>query len=124
MIGKMLAEGMEQLRKIKFNYVDQAAETASSRRITQEYLDSLTIEMRVIDSGPASTEMSLFGRTFATPVMTAALGGLKSICADPMVEAAKGTTAAGSVTWVGVGESAELQAVIETGAAAVKVIKP
>ena len=66
MIGKLLTEGIEQLRKIRFNYVDQASETASSRRITQEYMDSLTVEMSVLDSGPASTEMKLFGRTFAT----------------------------------------------------------
>ena len=49
-IGKLLTEGIEQLRKLRFNYVDQATETASSRRITQEYIDSLTIEMRVLDS--------------------------------------------------------------------------
>ncbi len=123
MIGKLLAEGNNKLRE-KGIGGKGGAETGSVLKLNRDYIDSLMIETRVIDSQEASTEMKLFGETFATPVMTAALSGLGGICSNPMVEVAKGVVAAGSVMWVGIGEEPELKAIIETGAKTIKIIKP
>jgi 4-hydroxymandelate oxidase len=125
MIGKLLAEGNRKLRELGLgNFMDKGVETGSVLKITREYLDSLTIETRMIDSKLASTEMKLFGQTFATPVMTAPLSGLGAICSNPMVEMAKGAKEAGAVMWVGIGEREELKAIIETGAKTIKIVKP
>ncbi len=125
MIGKLLAEGTAKLKEIGLgNYADKGAETGSTLRITRQYMDSLTIEARVIDSVEASTKWELFGGAFDTPVMTGALSGLGAICPNPMVEIAKGAKAAGAVMWVGIGKGEELQSIIETGAKTIKIVKP
>lgn len=124
MIGKLLAEGASKMKELGLNFAENGAETSSSLKITRQYMDSLTIEIRAIDSVEASTEMKLFGEVFATPVMTAALSGLGAFCPNPMVEVAKGAQAAGAVMWGGIGGGEELKAIIETGAKAIKIVKP
>lgn len=125
MIGKLLAEGASKLKELgRGNFKENGAETGSSPRITRQYIDSLTIEIRAIDSVEASTEMKLFGEVFATPVMTAPLSGLGGIWPNPMVEVAQGAKAAGAVMWVGIGDGEELKTIIETGAKTVKIVKP
>ncbi|MDF2656133.1 MAG: FMN-dependent alpha-hydroxy acid dehydrogenase [Bacillota bacterium] len=101
-----------------------SATPGNSVRITRDYLDSLLIEMRVIDSNIASTKVELFGNSFQTPVMTAALSGLDKICPKGMAEVAKGAAAAGAVMWAGIGTEQELREIIETGAKTIKIIKP
>jgi isopentenyl diphosphate isomerase/L-lactate dehydrogenase-like FMN-dependent dehydrogenase len=96
----------------------------NSLKITRDYLDSLLIEIRAIDSVNASTEFRLFGERFATPIMTAALSGLDGICQDAMAEMAKGASAAGAVAWAGIGSEKELRDMTGTGARVIKIIKP
>ena len=55
-----------------------------SNQITREYFDSLLIEMRHIDGVCPSTQFKLYGETFRTPVMTAALSHLDNVCPDGM----------------------------------------
>jgi isopentenyl diphosphate isomerase/L-lactate dehydrogenase-like FMN-dependent dehydrogenase len=100
------------------------ANRGNSQRITRDYFDSILIEMRVIDSRPASTEFKLFGETFASPVMTAALSGLREIHPDGMIEVARGAAAAKAVMWTGIGDDSELTAIAKTGARTIKIIKP
>jgi isopentenyl diphosphate isomerase/L-lactate dehydrogenase-like FMN-dependent dehydrogenase len=101
-----------------------SAARGNSPRITREYNDSLLIEMRAIDAIEASTELDLFGTAFSTPVMSAALSGLDSICPNGMAEVAKGAAAANAVMWAGIGDESELEAMIKTGAKTIKIIKP
>lgn len=125
MIGKLLADGTAKLKEIGLgNYADKGAETGSTLRITRQYMDSLTIEARVIDAVEACTKFELFGETFDTPVMTGALSGIGTICPNPMVEMAKGVKAAGSAMWVGIGKGEELKEIVETGAKTIKIVKP
>jgi 4-hydroxymandelate oxidase len=114
MIGKLLAEGSATLNR------KSRAETGSVLKMTREYIDSLSIELRVIDAVEASTQMKLFGETFTTPVMVAALSGL----GKGMVEIAHAAAAAGTLMWAGIGDEAELKAMIETGAKVIKIVKP
>jgi isopentenyl diphosphate isomerase/L-lactate dehydrogenase-like FMN-dependent dehydrogenase len=123
MIDSYLTEGEKKLQEkgVASRY---GANRGNSLRITRDYLDSIMIEMRVIDSLLASTEFKLFGETFASPVMTAALSGLKEIHPDGMVEVARGAAAANAVMWTGIGDDSELTAIAKTGARAIKIIKP
>lgn len=97
---------------------------SNSDDITRDYFDSLLLETRYLDSGLASTKLELFGHTFDTPIMTAALSHLNGNAPDGMVVYAKGAAAANAVHWVGMGEDAELEAILATGAKSIKVIKP
>jgi isopentenyl diphosphate isomerase/L-lactate dehydrogenase-like FMN-dependent dehydrogenase len=123
MIEKYIDESEKQLleKGLASRY---SAARGNSPRITREYNDSLLIEMRTIDAVAASTELRLFGESFSTPVMTAALSSLDDICPDGMTEMAKGAAAANAVMWAGIGDEAQLKAMIGTGAKTVKIVKP
>lgn len=95
-----------------------------SNEITRAYLDSLLIEMRHIGGVVPSTRMELYGHSFSTPVMTAALSHLNKCHPDGLAELARGAEAAGAVMWCGMGDEAELEAITETGAKTIKIIKP
>jgi len=95
-----------------------------STAFTRNYFDSLLVEMRHIDGELPSTTMELYGETFSTPIMMAALSHLQGVHPEGMVEAARGIKAAGAVMWAGMGDQAELEAITATGARTIKIIKP
>ena len=95
-----------------------------SNRITREYFDSLLLEMRLIGSDLPDTTLTLYGETFATPVMTAALSHLNRLHPDGMVELARGAKSANAVMWAGMGDEAEMEGMAATGARVIKIIKP
>jgi isopentenyl diphosphate isomerase/L-lactate dehydrogenase-like FMN-dependent dehydrogenase len=95
-----------------------------TEKITREYFDSLLVEMRHIDAIEPSTTLNLYGETFKTPVMLAALSHLNNTRQNGMVEAARGVAASGGVMWCGMGDEAELEAITATGARTIKIIKP
>ena len=96
----------------------------NSDKITRDYFDSLLLESRYIDSDLPSTKLELYGRTFDTPVMTAALSHLGNTAENGMVIYAKSAAKANAVHWVGMGEDKELEDICATGAATIKIIKP
>lgn len=98
--------------------------TSDSNIITREYFDSLLVETRYINSNLPSTEMTLFGRTFKTPIMTAALSHLHNVCPDGMREFALGAQKANAVCFVGMGEDSDLEDMLQTKADMIKIIKP
>ena len=63
--------------------------TSNSDKITRDYFDSLMLEARYIDSDLPSTTLELYGRTFDTPVMTAALSHLGNTAENGMVKYAQ-----------------------------------
>lgn len=93
-------------------------------RITREYMDSLLIEMRHLDGVLPSTKLEIYGRSFDTPVMMAAFSHLDPVRENGMVEIAKAAAKANALNFAGMGSEEELERIIETGAATVKVIKP
>lgn len=103
---------------------EQKMNMGDSPRITREYLDSLLVEMRHIDSVEPDTTLRLYGETFETPVMLAALSHLNNTHPEGMVEAARGVKAAGAVMWAGMGDEKELEDITATGARTIKIIKP
>ncbi|MCR4569739.1 MAG: alpha-hydroxy-acid oxidizing protein [Bacteroidales bacterium] len=98
--------------------------TSDSDKITRDYFDSLLLETRYVDSTLPSTRLTLFGESFDTPIMTAALSHLDNSAPDGMVVYARAAALSHTLHWVGMGEDRELERVISTGARTVKIIKP
>ena len=98
--------------------------TTSSDKITRQYFDSLLLEARYLDSAIPSTSFSLFGKEFSTPIMTAALSHLHNTAANGMIVYAKAAKLSDAVHWVGMGEDSELEEIVKTGAASIKIVKP
>ena len=98
----------------------------SSDQITRAYFDSLLLEMRHIDAVEPDTTLTLYGETFATPVMMAALSHLKGQGneGDGMVQMAEGAKMAGAVNWAGMGDCDHFDRIAATGARSIKIIKP
>ena len=90
---------------------------------TRYYFDSLMLEARYLDSDIPSTKLELFGETFDTPIMTAALSHLNNP-QNGMILYAQAAAACNTVHWMGMGEDKELEDIIATGARTIKIIKP
>ena len=98
--------------------------TSNSDKITRDYFDSLLIETRYLDAVLPTTEMTLFGETFRTPIMTAALSHLHNSAQNGMTIYAQAAAQSGAVHWVGMGSDKELEEIVATGARTIKIIKP
>ncbi len=98
--------------------------TSNSDKITRDYFDSLLIETRYLDAVLPTTEMTLFGETFRTPIMTAALSHLHNTTQNGMTIYAQAAAQSGAVHWVGMGSDEELEEIVATGARTIKIIKP
>ena len=98
--------------------------TSKSDKITRDFFDSLLIETRYLDTVLPTTQMTLFGETFRTPVMTAALSHLNNTTPGGMTVYARAAALSGAVHWVGMGSDSELEEIVATGARTIKIIKP
>ena len=98
--------------------------TSNSDKITRDYFDSLLIETRYLDSVLPTTEMTLFGETFRTPIMTGALSHLHNSAQNGMTIYAQAAAQSGAVHWIGMGSDEELEEIVATGARTIKIIKP
>ena len=97
--------------------------TSNSDKITRDYFDSLLVETRYLDSVLPSTQLTLFGESFRTPIMTAALSHLHNTANDGMTVYAHAAALSGAVHWVGMGSDEELEAIVATGARTIKLRK-
>src|SRR5439155_21135734 len=71
---ELYERGMERIRAVDgAGLLDLGAETKSQNRLNREYLDSLTLEMRLMGSAFASTATSLFGYQVPHPIQCAAV---------------------------------------------------
>ncbi|MBR5085270.1 MAG: alpha-hydroxy-acid oxidizing protein [Prevotella sp.] len=98
--------------------------TSNSDKITRDYFDALLIETRYLDAVIPSTQMTLFGEVFNTPIMTAALSHLNNTTQNGMTIYAQAAAQCGAVHWVGMGSEKELEEIVATGAKTIKIIKP
>lgn len=98
--------------------------TSDPDKITRDCFDSLLLETRYLDSGVPSTAMELFGESFGSPIMTAALSHLDNTAASGMTVYARAAAICNAVHWVGMGSDDELEKIVATGAKTVKIIKP
>ncbi len=101
------------------------SDIGNSNRITREYIDSLRIETRYMDSTNPKLDFTLFGERFASPIMTAALSHLDHFMFSGAAEAlAKGAMKAEAVLWYGMAEEEEIARLAATGARMIEIIKP
>ena len=101
------------------------ADIGNSNRIAREYLDSLRIETRYMDSETPVIDFELYGARAATPVMTAALSHLDHFMYPGAADAlAKGAKEAGAILWYGMAEEAEIERLAGYGAPMIEIIKP
>ena len=102
-----------------------AERNGNSNVITREYLDSLLIETRYMNSSNPDRTMTLYGKTFASPIMTAALSHLDHFMFEGATrQYAEGAAKAGAILWLGMADDAEVEMCASTGAAMIEVIKP
>ena len=101
------------------------ADIGNSNRIAREYLDSLRIETRYMDSDNPVLDFELYGTKASTPVMTAALSHLDHFMHEGAADAlAKGAKAAGAILWYGMAEEAEIERLAAYGGPMIEIIKP
>ncbi len=97
----------------------------NSNNITKNYLDSLLIETRYIDSTNPVSDFELYGEKFSSPIMTAALSHLDHFMFPGASESlAKGARDADAVLWYGMAEDDEIDRLAATGARMIEIIKP
>ena len=101
------------------------SQNSNSNTITRTYLDSLLIETRYLNSTNPDTSFTLYGKTFSSPVMTAALSHLEQLGSGGMARGiAQGAKDAGCVFWYGAAEEEEIRMLAGTGADMIEIIKP
>lgn len=105
-------------------YLREGVETNFVSRFNLRYFERFGFKFRMIDSREASTEVTLFNRKFATPILSGALSGLADITEKPLMKIASGVKDSGSMTWVGITSSEQLREVLNTGAPTVRIVKP
>ena len=97
----------------------------NSNRITREYLDSLLLETRYLDSRVPDLTYNLYGETFSSPIMTAALSHLdRFMFPGAALALARGAQQAGAALWYGMADEPEIEALAATGARMIEIIKP
>ena len=95
-----------------------------SNLLTERYFEKILVETRYLDAVIPDTSVELFGKTFATPVMTAALSHIPGKDGDGMVQMAQGAAEAAALTWVGMTTLEQYGEIAQTGAPLVRIIKP
>ena len=101
------------------------SDTGNSNRISREYLDSLLIETRYMDSVVPDISFEMYGTRVSSPIMTAALSHLDHFMFPGAAEAlAKGAADAGTILWYGMAEEEEIERLASFGAPMIEIIKP
>lgn len=93
----------------------------------RQFLDSIHVEMRVIDATEPSLKTTIFGKTFSSPIMMPAFSHLNKVGKDgrmPMQEYAKAAKELNMLNWVGMEPDDEYAAIAAEGACTVRIIKP
>ena len=99
--------------------------TGNSNIITRKYLDSLLIETRYMNSSVPDQSLTLYGKHFDSPVMTAALSHLDHFMFEGATALyASAAAKTGTVLWLGMAEDQEVERCASTGAKMVEIIKP
>lgn len=91
------------------------------------YLDSLHVEMRIMDAQLPELTTQIFGRTFASPIMMPAFSHLNKVGLDgrtPMEEYALAALELNYLNWVGMESNEDFASIMSIGAPTVRIIKP
>ena len=95
-----------------------------SNKITREFLDSILLEQRLIDSTLPSARTTILGKEYSTPIMNAAFSHLEAGHPGYPVEMALGFKAAGALNMWGMSTDEEMEKIYGSGADTIEIIKP
>lgn len=97
----------------------------NSDSITRSFLDSMLIETRYMNAVTPAIEFTIFGETFASPIMSAAMSYVDHFMgggsADILV---KGVVDANALFWYGAAPDEDIERFISAGARMIEVVKP
>jgi 4-hydroxymandelate oxidase len=127
---ELVDKGVDILRRVgAAGFLNTGSETGSQTRLNREYMDSLTLEMRLVGTHRAETEVDLFGARVSCPVIGSALS--QSLVLDhlswqePYLEQIAGGLAdSGSAMTTGMVTEEELARIVDMGAPVIHIIKP
>ena len=122
--ANLKVKGISENYQILENYQRRGAETDFVGRFNVRYFQRFGFKFRMIDSQEASTDVTLFGREFKTPILSAALSGLTDITNKPLREISLGVKDSGSMMWVGIASPEHVTDVLETDVPTVRIVKP
>ena len=133
--GEIWERGMQRIREMGLeDDVDLGAETRASSRINRRFLDSIALEMRVLQAVSADIGARLFDTPLSAPIIGAplsfgrVLGQLSAhgpqYGTGYLEPVAAGLAAAGSMMGVGVAPAEQLQSVLDVGAPTYVIVKP
>ena len=91
------------------------------------FLDSIHVEMRVIDSTEVDTTTEFFGKKYASPIMTPAFSHLNKVLENgrtPMEEYSLAAKEMETLNWVGMEDNESYRSITEHNADTVRIIKP
>ena len=95
--------------------------------ITQQYMDSILIEQKIIDSVLADTSIDFLGETFSSPIMTPAFSHLKNFGDRELTGLEEYSIAAKNaniLNFCGMMENDMFKKIADTGAKTVRIVKP
>ena len=95
--------------------------------ITQQYMDSILIEQKIIDSVVADTTVDFLGETFSSPIMTPAFSHLKNFGGRELTGLEEYSIAAKNaniLNFCGMMENDMFKKIVDTGAKTVRIVKP
>lgn len=107
-------------------YVPQAGpnDPGNSDRITRAYLDSILLVYRHIGAVSPSTDVELFGRKLATPIMASTFSGRDRLRENGSAEFAAAMKRAGAFLWTGWTTEEPVARALETGVDGGVTVKP
>ena len=129
--NELVERALAKIRPIGMEpYLDLGSETRSGTRMNRMYMDSISIELRILRSKPASTASKLFGRDVKAPIVASALCESRILkrlgpWTTPYLEQiARGLAEAGSMMSTGDVSHDELARIVEQGAPVIHIVKP
>ena len=101
------------------------SDIGNSNQISRRYLDSLLIETRYMDAVFPTTDFELYGKSFSSPIMTAALSHLDHFMFPGAADAlAQGAKDANAVLWYGMADDEEIRRLSAIWPQMIEIIKP
>ena len=101
--------------------------TSDANIITEQYMDSILIEERLIDSVVADTSIEFLGEKFASPIMTPAfshLGNYNGREHTGLEEYSIAAKECNILNFCGMMENDQFKKIADTGAKTVRIVKP
>ena len=93
----------------------------------RNFLDSIHVEMRIIDSIEPNLTTKIFGEEYASPIMMPAFSHLNKVCKDnkkPMIEYARAAKELNLLNWVGMEPNEEYEEISVANSKTIRIIKP